>query len=434
MITCKLLSNSIIQDFVNVIWFVDRLTMNLDRNIDQLNQQVNQTFNITGFNANDFSQWIENMSSEQLTQIACDSGLNEIDFRSKSNQLQIVDNCSSNSNSSFPKLLPHQSTLESNNYNFISLNSNHCFDNSNPNTNFNCTPLQTTPDYCNYSNQRNLPPIELALHRSRLQSNGNISLTGNMENTNNCDHNQLEPFQSYSSLMASKKHVLTNRQKSFSISNEYKKPSYQIDRHLFDQLERILNSIWPSLLSDSATVESPNSIASTMESYSTIQSNLPFDGRHFDSSFSLDSSPEDDVGDESDGEEYEVDAERTTTSGGVRKQIKLWQFLLHLLDDPRFEQVIGWIDHLNGSFRIHQTRLLSQMWGIVKGRPAMNYDKLSRSMRQYYSRKILTKSTKSTRLVYNFNKDFLLKKRFQLTNFYWNTTIEIGFQIASKYK
>lgn len=45
---------------------------------------------------------------------------------------------------------------------------------------------------------------------------------------------------------------------------------------------------------------------------------------------------------------------------------------------------------------------MARLWGIRKNRPAMNYDKLSRSIRQYYKKGIIRKPDVSRRLVYQF--------------------------------
>lgn len=45
---------------------------------------------------------------------------------------------------------------------------------------------------------------------------------------------------------------------------------------------------------------------------------------------------------------------------------------------------------------------VARLWGIQKNRPAMNYDKLSRSIRQYYKKGIIRKPDISQRLVYQF--------------------------------
>lgn len=55
-----------------------------------------------------------------------------------------------------------------------------------------------------------------------------------------------------------------------------------------------------------------------------------------------------------------------------------------------------------GIFKIEDSAQVARLWGIRKNRPAMNYDKLSRSIRQYYKKGIIRKPDISQRLVYQF--------------------------------
>nr|DBA33845.1 TPA: hypothetical protein GDO54_001471 [Pyxicephalus adspersus] len=55
-----------------------------------------------------------------------------------------------------------------------------------------------------------------------------------------------------------------------------------------------------------------------------------------------------------------------------------------------------------GIFKIEDSAQVARLWGIRKNRPAMNYDKLSRSIRQYYKKGIIRKPDVSQRLVYQF--------------------------------
>uniref|UniRef100_A0A8B9HH36 SAM pointed domain containing ETS transcription factor n=1 Tax=Astyanax mexicanus TaxID=7994 RepID=A0A8B9HH36_ASTMX len=55
-----------------------------------------------------------------------------------------------------------------------------------------------------------------------------------------------------------------------------------------------------------------------------------------------------------------------------------------------------------GIFKIEDSAHVAKLWGIRKNRPAMNYDKLSRSIRQYYKKGIIKKPDVSQRLVYQF--------------------------------
>lgn len=56
----------------------------------------------------------------------------------------------------------------------------------------------------------------------------------------------------------------------------------------------------------------------------------------------------------------------------------------------------------SGIFKIEDSAHVARLWGLRKNRPAMNYDKLSRSIRQYYKKGIIRKPDVSQRLVYQF--------------------------------
>ncbi|XP_058458873.1 DNA-binding protein D-ETS-4 isoform X2 [Malaya genurostris] len=83
--------------------------------------------------------------------------------------------------------------------------------------------------------------------------------------------------------------------------------------------------------------------------------------------------------------------------------IHLWQFLKELLGSPdQHQSAIRWIDRSKGVFKIEDSVRVARLWGRRKNRPAMNYDKLSRSIRQYYKKGIMQKTERSQRLVYQF--------------------------------
>ncbi|XP_068454403.1 SAM pointed domain-containing Ets transcription factor-like [Clinocottus analis] len=85
--------------------------------------------------------------------------------------------------------------------------------------------------------------------------------------------------------------------------------------------------------------------------------------------------------------------------------IHLWQFLRELLLKPHnYSRCIRWLNKEKGIFKIEDSALVARLWGIRKNRPAMNYDKLSRSIRQYYKKGIIRKPDVSRRLVYQFVK------------------------------
>lgn len=89
--------------------------------------------------------------------------------------------------------------------------------------------------------------------------------------------------------------------------------------------------------------------------------------------------------------------------------IHLWQFLKELLSQPQlYGSCIRWIDRPKGIFKIEDSVRVARLWGKRKNRPAMNYDKLSRSIRQYYKKGIMKKTERSQRLVYQFCHPYCL--------------------------
>ncbi|XP_078260441.1 protein FEV [Rhinoraja longicauda] len=80
-------------------------------------------------------------------------------------------------------------------------------------------------------------------------------------------------------------------------------------------------------------------------------------------------------------------------SPGVQKgsgQIQLWQFLLELLSDSANVNCIAW-EGTNGEFKLTDPDEVARRWGERKSKPNMNYDKLSRALRYYYDKNIMTK-------------------------------------------
>jgi len=61
-----------------------------------------------------------------------------------------------------------------------------------------------------------------------------------------------------------------------------------------------------------------------------------------------------------------------------------------------------------GIFKIEDSVRVAKLWGERKNRPQMNYDKLSRSIRQYYKKGIIRKTDNSKRLVYQFCPAYML--------------------------
>lgn len=95
-----------------------------------------------------------------------------------------------------------------------------------------------------------------------------------------------------------------------------------------------------------------------------------------------------------------VDSSRLSRSGGGTGQIQLWQFLLEILTDVQYLDVITWQGD-DGEFKLLESERVAQLWGIRKNKPNMNYEKLSRALRYYYDGDMLAKMV-GKRFVYKF--------------------------------
>lgn len=82
-------------------------------------------------------------------------------------------------------------------------------------------------------------------------------------------------------------------------------------------------------------------------------------------------------------------------------QIQLWQFLLELLSDSANAACITW-EGTNGEFKMTDPDEVARRWGERKSKPNMNYDKLSRALRYYYDKNIMTK-VHGKRYAYKFD-------------------------------
>lgn len=80
--------------------------------------------------------------------------------------------------------------------------------------------------------------------------------------------------------------------------------------------------------------------------------------------------------------------------------MQLWQFLVALLDDENNNNCIAWTGR-GLEFKLLEPEEVARRWGMQKNRPAMNYDKLSRSLRYYYEKGIMQKVA-GERYVYKF--------------------------------
>ncbi|CAH0396180.1 unnamed protein product [Bemisia tabaci] len=82
-------------------------------------------------------------------------------------------------------------------------------------------------------------------------------------------------------------------------------------------------------------------------------------------------------------------------------QIQLWQFLLELLADSSNASCIVW-EGASGEFKLTDPDEVARRWGERKAKPNMNYDKLSRALRYYYDKNIMTK-VHGKRYAYRFD-------------------------------
>nr|XP_032528352.1 ETS translocation variant 5-like [Danaus plexippus plexippus] len=97
---------------------------------------------------------------------------------------------------------------------------------------------------------------------------------------------------------------------------------------------------------------------------------------------------------------YETKTKFTPAScpGGRRGALQLWQFLVSLLAEGA--RCVAWTGR-GLEFKLHEPEEVARRWGAQKNRPAMNYDKLSRSLRYYYEKGIMQKVA-GERYVYKF--------------------------------
>lgn len=83
--------------------------------------------------------------------------------------------------------------------------------------------------------------------------------------------------------------------------------------------------------------------------------------------------------------------------------MQLWQFLLKLLIEGSVG-LVQWTHDEPFEFKLLNPTAVATMWGKVKNKPSMNYEKLSRGLRYYYGKKILEK-VHGKRYVYQFQCD-----------------------------
>jgi len=80
--------------------------------------------------------------------------------------------------------------------------------------------------------------------------------------------------------------------------------------------------------------------------------------------------------------------------------VQLWEFVLRVLKNPLYNNILSWENQHDGIFHIHDPQALAELWGKHRNHEGMNYDKMSRAMRYYYRRGILEPVRE--RLTYKF--------------------------------
>uniref|UniRef100_A0A8R1HY67 ETS domain-containing protein n=1 Tax=Caenorhabditis japonica TaxID=281687 RepID=A0A8R1HY67_CAEJA len=68
---------------------------------------------------------------------------------------------------------------------------------------------------------------------------------------------------------------------------------------------------------------------------------------------------------------------------------RLLDFLKRLLEDDN--DIIVWTDRQNAEFRMVKPHAVAEKWGAITGNPSMNYDKMSRGLRHFYTNNTLKK-------------------------------------------
>ncbi len=95
-------------------------------------------------------------------------------------------------------------------------------------------------------------------------------------------------------------------------------------------------------------------------------------------------------------EKFSVMSQTNVNNG----QVQLWQFLLELLTDKEFREVIHWVGD-DGEFKLENPEVVAKLWGVRKNKPTMNYEKLSRALRYYYEGDMISK-VHGKRFAYKF--------------------------------
>ncbi|KAM4015547.1 transcription factor Spi-B-like [Anomaloglossus baeobatrachus] len=101
---------------------------------------------------------------------------------------------------------------------------------------------------------------------------------------------------------------------------------------------------------------------------------------------------------------------------GVRKKVRLYKFLLELLQNGDMRDCIWWLDRERGTFQFSSKHkeLLAHRWGQQKGnRKKMTYQKMARALRNYGRTGEIRKVKK--KLTYQFDSVLLSERKAEST-------------------
>ncbi|XP_073427078.1 transcription factor Spi-B-like [Dendrobates tinctorius] len=101
---------------------------------------------------------------------------------------------------------------------------------------------------------------------------------------------------------------------------------------------------------------------------------------------------------------------------GVRKKVRLYKFLLELLQNGDMRDCIWWLDRERGTFQFSSKHkeLLAHRWGQQKGnRKKMTYQKMARALRNYGKTGEIRKVKK--KLTYQFDSVLLSERKIEST-------------------
>lgn len=79
------------------------------------------------------------------------------------------------------------------------------------------------------------------------------------------------------------------------------------------------------------------------------------------------------------------------SNSDFNRNVEIWQFLLSLLTDCEYQNVIEWVDN-DGTFKIIKPETVSVMWGLIKNNWRMDYNKMAAALRYHYGKGIIERT------------------------------------------